>query len=284
MILTLAVGALLLSPLQQDTTVAVSPGTRLELNSQEGEIVVRTWNRNAIAVSTDLTGRDRIVVDVSGGVAEIRQPSRHRHEAVDYRLTVPVWMELALGTVEGGITVEGTQGRLNLSSVEGNVTVRGGREFVSIQAVEGDVSVDGAIGRVEVNSVDGGIMLSDVRGAIYVQTVDGDITLTGVQSADAEASTVDGNILYRGPIESSGRYRLDSHDGDITLEAPQINATLSVSTFEGEFVACGYQVTLTGRQQAEGKKRFRATIGSGDAKIDLETFDGNIYLVKPGCR
>jgi DUF4097 and DUF4098 domain-containing protein YvlB len=287
MILALAVGALLLTPIQQDTTVAVSPGTRLELSSHSGEIVVRTWNRNAIQVSADLPYRERLEVEVSRGVAEVRRSSHNGDddETIDYRLTVPAWMELELSTIEGDITVEGTQAKLTLTSVEGNVTVRGGKEFVSVHSVEGDISVDGAIGRVEVNSVDGGITVTSVQGAVYAETVDGDITLDDIVSADIETTTVDGNILYRGNIDQSGRYRFDSHDGDITLEAPDINATLSVSTFDGEFQACGYQVTLATKGGIRtNHKRFRATVGNGAAQIDLESFDGNIYLVKPGCR
>jgi DUF4097 and DUF4098 domain-containing protein YvlB len=285
MIFALAVGATLLTSLHQDTTVAVAPGTRLELSSQEGSIVVRTWSKNSIQVSADLIGRDRIEVVVSHGVAEIRRDSRHGHDdPVDYRLVVPAWMELELSTVEGDITVEGTQAKVNLGSVEGNVTVRGGREFIAVHSVEGEISVDGAIGRVEANSVDGGISITNTRGEVLAESVDGDITLDGVQASAVEASTVDGNILYRGTIDRTGRYRLDSHDGDITLEAPQLDATLSVSTFEGEFETCGYQVTLSGQSGRGTTKRFRATVGNGGAEIDLETFDGNIYLVKPGCR
>lgn len=286
MIFALAVGAALLTPIQQDTTVPVSPGTRLELSSHSGEIVVRTWNRNAIQVSADLPSRERLAVEISGGVAEVRRISRYGvdDETVDYRLTVPTWMDLELATVEGDITVEGIQARVTLTSVEGNVTLRGGKEFVSVHSVAGEISVAGAVGRVELNSVDGGITVTNVKGAIYAETVDGDITLDDILSSDVETTTVDGNILYRGNIDPNGRYRLDSHDGDITLEAPQIDATLSVSTFDGEFQTCGYQVTISGQKERTNRKRFRATVGNGSAQIDLESFDGNIYLVKPGCR
>ncbi|MEP7327206.1 MAG: DUF4097 family beta strand repeat-containing protein [Gemmatimonadota bacterium] len=278
---------MLLTPLQQDTTVSVAPGTRLELTSHTGEIVVRTWNRNAIQVSANLPRHDRLEVVVSGGVAEVRRDSRYSDDddTIDYRLTVPTWMELELSTVEGDITVEGIRAKVTLSSVEGNITLRGGKEFVSIQSVEGDVSVDGAIARVEINSVDGGITVTHVRGAINAETVDGDITLDDIESSDIETTTVDGNIHYRGNVDPNGRYRFDSHDGDITLEAPQINATLTVSTFDGEFQACGYQVTLSSKGGVRtNHKRFTARVGNGGAQINLESFDGNIYLVKPGCR
>ncbi|MEO8200724.1 MAG: DUF4097 family beta strand repeat-containing protein [Gemmatimonadota bacterium] len=286
MFVSLVLGATaLLSPIQQDTTVPVSTGTRLELSTHSGQIMVRTWSRNAIQVSADLGSRARLEVDVSGGVARVGQSSRHGDDdATDYRLTVPVWMDLDLSTVEDGdITVEGTQGRVTASSVEGNVTVRGGRDFVSVHTVEGEATVDGVTGRLEVNSVDGGITLTNIRGEIMAETVDGDITMDHVESADVEANTVDGNILYRGPINRQGRYRLGSHDGDITIEAPEVNAVFSIDTYEGEFIPCGFEVTL-GNSGDHSRKRMRFTVGTGSARIDLESFDGNVYLTKPGCR
>jgi hypothetical protein len=249
---------------------------------------VRTWNRNAIQVSADLgSDRYRIGVEVEDGVARIRRvASRGRNYpdfSTDYRLTVPAWMDLELSSIEGDISVDNSQGRLTISAVEGSVTVRGGREFIAVHAVEGDVTVDGARGRLEANSVDGSILISNTDGAIYAETVDGDITMESVASADVEVNTVDGNVSYRGRVAPDGRYRLGSHDGDITLEVPELSAVISVSTFEGEFSTCGYPATMTGSGE-RNKKRFRFTVGTGSARVDLESFDGNIYLVKTGCR
>ena len=285
MILTLAVGAAaLLTPIQQDTTVPVPTGTRLELDSHAGDIVVRTWNRNAIQVSADLTDRDRIAVEINGGVATIKRVSRRMvHLSTDYRLTVPIWMDLELSSVNGNITVENSEGRVSANSVEGNVTVRGGREFVSVHTVEGEVLIGGVRGRLEANSVDGGIMINDVDGAIFAESVDGDITMEDVTSADVEANTVDGNISYRGSVTRQGRYRLGSHDGDIVLEVPDMSAEISVSTFEGELETCGFPA-VTRPAEDRNNRRLRFTIGGGGARIDLETFDGNIYVVKTGCR
>ena len=245
MMLTLVVGAAaLLAPMQQDTTVTVPQGTRLELDAHSGSIAVRTWNRNAIQVSGDLgADRDRIGVEVEGGVARIRRvASRGRNHpdfATDYRLTVPVWMDLELSSIEGDITVDNTQGKISINTVEGGASVRGGRDFISVHSVEGDVTVEGARGRVEANSVDGGITISNTDGEIFAETVDGDIIMEAVSSSDVEAHTVDGNISYRGRVEAQGRYRLGSHDGDITREVPELSAVVSVSTFEGEFSSCG---------------------------------------------
>lgn len=276
---------MLLAPQAQDTTVTVSPGTRLELTTHTGAITVRTWSRNAVQVTTNFSDEDALRVEVTGGVVEVHRSNRHQDDDddSDYRLTIPTWMAMELSTVEGDVRIEGSQARVTASSVEGSVTIRGGKEFVSANSVEGDITVQGVVGRVEVNSVDGSIIVSDVTGAIYAESVDGDIDLDRIQSSDIEANTVDGNIQYQGRVERTGRYRLTSHDGDVTLETTELHANIAVSTFDGDFESCGHEVTITGRQGAN-KKRFKATVGGGGAQINLESFDGNIYVTKPGCR
>jgi DUF4097 and DUF4098 domain-containing protein YvlB len=292
MMLMLAVGAAaLLAPMQneQDTTVNVPQGTRLELDAHSGSITVRTWNRSAIQVSADPgSDRYRLSIEVVGGVARIGRDARrgrnHRDDETDYHLTVPVWMDLELSSVEGDISVDNSQGKLSINTVEGGATVRGGRDFISVHSVEGDVTIDGARGRVEANSVDGGIFINNTDGEIFAETVDGDITMESVSSSDVEANTVDGSISYRGRVAPQGRYRLGSHDGDVTLEVPELNAVVSVSTFEGEFTSCGYPATVTRSGDRAKTKRFRFTVGNGGGRVDLESFDGNIYLVKTGCQ
>nr|MDJ0766852.1 hypothetical protein [Myxococcota bacterium] len=46
--------ALAIGP-SQDTTFAVDPNARLELINREGSISVRTWDRDEVRVSTDLS-------------------------------------------------------------------------------------------------------------------------------------------------------------------------------------------------------------------------------------
>ncbi len=278
MLATLAIAALILAPVQQDTTITVARGTRLEMNNRSGQIVVRTWSRNAVQVSAELSDNDRLQIDQGGGVLRVRNQPWRGNDNADFRLTVPAWMELDLQTTEGDITVQGSEARVDLRSVEGNVSVQGGRDFVSVHSVEGEITVAGAQARVEVNTVDGGIGLTDVKGDISASAVDGDITLDGISSGEVEATTVDGDILYRGNIATSGRYRFDSHSGDVTLEvADPLNATLSISTFDGDFQS-DWPVVLTGTHGM--KKRFSFTIGNGSARIDMQSFDGDMRLRK----
>jgi DUF4097 and DUF4098 domain-containing protein YvlB len=111
--------------------------------------------------------------------------------------------------------------------------------------------------------------------------VNGEITLDGVNAATVDASTVNGDITYAGPIVSGGRYSLSTHNGDILLTVPEgTSASVAVSTFNGEFES-EFPVPLSGTRKGKG---FNFIMGGGSAQVTLESFQGTIELVRPGGR
>ncbi|PYO85406.1 MAG: hypothetical protein DMD65_00970 [Gemmatimonadetes bacterium] len=122
------------------------------------------------------------------------------------------------------------------------------------------------------------IKATEISGDISAETVNGGITLLQIESANTEANTVNGDITYDGTIKDAGRYRFSTHDGDLRISVPEkANVSVSVSTFNGDFNAC-FPVKLTGKT----KHRFSFTIGSGSARLEVESFDGDIKLCRPG--
>ncbi|MEO8139030.1 MAG: DUF4097 family beta strand repeat-containing protein [Gemmatimonadota bacterium] len=269
-----------LSPQSTDTTVPVRAGSRLELSSQEGNITVATWNRSAIRIEADDEEDTRIEVDQNGGTVSIRAHHRYGPSEVSWKLTVPADMALELSSQSGDIVVDGTRGEVNVSTVEGKVTVRGGTGFVTLQSVEGDIDLSDASGRIGVTTVDGSVTVRGAHGDLKASAVDGEILLEDIESSNVEANTVDGEIRFSGAIRDGGRYRLSSHDGDVTVTAPVINASVVVSTFSGDFDS-DFPVTLTGNT---ARKRMSFTLGSGTARLELESFDGTVSLRKSGGR
>ncbi len=106
----------------------------------------------------------------------------------------------------------------------------------------------------------------------------GDIELEGIESSNVDVNTVSGDVVYEGTIKDAGHYRFSTHNGDVTLAIPEkANATVSVATFNGDFDS-SFPVSVTGTT----KHRFGFTIGTGSARLDLETFNGDIKLRRPG--
>lgn len=281
MLLTVAItlGTLALAG-QVDTTLPVQPGQRLEVNTFGGEINVKTWARNAVRVQADPSSRTQVVVSVSGSTVSVRTEGRRGPaSAVDLNITAPAWMSLDLSGVYADITVEGARGPINVETVQGEVDVTGGEGNVSLSSVQGSVRLRGGKGRIEVHSVNEDVTVLESSGEIRAETVNGEVSLEKVDATSLDATTVNGDVGYDGPIHDGGRYALSSHNGDITLAvAPGANAAVSVSTYGGDFES-EFPVTIT---QGRKGKRFDFTLGKGGAQVELESFQGTIRLVRPG--
>ena len=272
--------AVLSTPMRTDTTFTVKPGTRLELNNFAGSITVRTWTKNAVRVEADHSSRARVEVEQSGPTLGIKIVHwRGIPVTVDYELTVPRWMALELGGVNTDISVENTDGEINVQSVQGEITVTGGTKLVTANSVEGEVRVSHASGKVECNSVNSSVHVEATNGQVLASSVNGEIVLKGIDSDDVEAGTVSGEVTYDGVIKEGGSYRFSSHNGDISIAVPdRANATVSVATYSGEFTSA-FPVRL---DETRRGKRFNFTLGNGSARIELESFQGEIRLRRPG--
>lgn len=280
MIGTLAVLTLAVMATHTDTTVAVRAGTRLELSNFGGSITVSTWSKNAVRVVADHSSRVRVQVESSGPDLQIEaNHSRGIPSTVDYRLTVPRGMALNLSGVSTDISVENSEGEVKVESVQGDVTVTGATKSVSASSVEGEVLIRGATGRVTCSSVNGGVRVERTSGPVEASSVNGEIVLQSITSEEVDASTINGTVSYEGAILESGSYRFSTHNGDVAVAVPEkVNATVSVATFSGEF-SSEFKVQLNDTRHG---KRFNFTLGTGAARIELESFQGSIRLRRPG--
>jgi DUF4097 and DUF4098 domain-containing protein YvlB len=279
MLLALFAAARLVLAQDTDTSFAVHQGQRLDVSDFGGEVTIKTWRQNSVRIRATHGSRDYITVATEGPTVRISASSRHGPAMVDYEILAPAWMPLSVsGTPSAEVTIEGTEAEVTVETVEGSIRVVGGSGNISLKSVEGEVSLEGANGHIELNSVDGSISVKDCSGDITAETVDGEITLLDIESADVDASSVDGSIEYDGTIKDAGRYRFESHDGSVSVSIPErTNATISVATFSGDFDAC-FPLQLKDKM----KHRFTFTLGTGSARLELESFDGSIKLCRPG--
>jgi hypothetical protein len=265
-----------------DQTLPVTKGARLVVNMFAGELTIHSWDRDAIRVRGEHSSRDHIDIRPSDSVVTVKPvSSMGAPRSVDMEITVPTWMKIDVSGTYADVTIDGSQAEISVETVRGDVNVKGGAGFVSLKSVEGLVSLENANGRVNIRSVNEGVSATNVSGDVIAETVNGDVALSRIQSASVDVSTVNGDVSYDGPIKDNGIYQLTTHNGDIIMSvAENVNATISVRTFNGEFVA-GFPVKV---QDSSGRnKRFNLVIGSGNARVDLESFGGTIELQRPGA-
>ena len=269
-----------------EKTVDVTKGTRLVLNNQAGEVTVGSWDQDRVRIKASHGSREQISAETADNTLRIRtihvgQGMHAPGGLVDYQITVPRWMPVNLTGTYLEATIQGTAAEVTVETVHGNVTVTGGNGNVSLRSVEGVITIDKANGRVQATTVNEGIRITNSQGEITAETTNGNIFIDSAQTSNLEAYTVNGEVTFNGTIRDNGVYKLSTHNGDIRVGLGGANnATIFVRTFQGDFRA-DFPVQLPEGQSARsGSKRFNFTLGSGSARIELQSFGGNIILAR----
>lgn len=266
-----------------DQTVNVARGTKLSVSNFAGDVIVKTWDKDAVRVQANHSDREAVDVKQTDQTLAIRSRSTRGGppRALDYSITVPTWMSIAINGTYADVTAEGVGGDVSVETTHGDITVRGGSGFVSLKSVQGEIVVEKARGRVEVRAINEGIRLADISGDLSAESTNGSIILDRIDSANVDLYSVNGNISYDGAIKDKGLYRLTTHNGLIAMPvAERANVTLSARTYNG-----GIRSTFALPDEAGAErraKRFTITLGNGSAHVELESFGGTIALRRPG--
>jgi DUF4097 and DUF4098 domain-containing protein YvlB len=266
---------------ERDTTFSVEPGTSLSVNNERGETVITTWNQDRVRISAEFEdGRGSFSVRDRNGRLEVRGRSRRGPEEIEFQITVPVWMELDLVSTQGDITVDGSGAELELRTTHGDVDVRGGIGIIEIIATNGDITLEEANGRIVIQTMNGDIEVFDSEGTVSIQTTNGEIALSRTNATSIDVTTMNGDVDYDGLIDPSGTYSFSTHNGDVTIVLDSdANADITVSTVQGSFESdCPVRMSRT----RSGGRQFDFEIGSGGARVEMESFGGSINVMSRG--
>ncbi|HEX2077165.1 MAG TPA: DUF4097 family beta strand repeat-containing protein [Longimicrobium sp.] len=277
MLSTLVLLAALQQPAALDTTLAVRPSTRLEVQLSAGSIRVSAWDRDAVRVQARPRGQAAVDVRLAGSVLNVtgRAPQGSAVEVADVEVTAPRWMDLKLGRGDVDITVTGSQGSIDASNYDGDISVDGGRGVVILQSTLGAVTLRRARGRVSASATHEPVTISDVVGDVEAESDSKQVTLARIDSRNVRATSVGGAIRFSGPFHPDGRYSFSTHMGSIWAWVPApANATLSVATVNGGF-GSDFPHTVTERTR---RMIFTARVGDGSAQVQMESFSGGIFL------
>jgi len=267
---------------KSDQTVDAVKGTRLVLSNNAGEVVVRSWDQDKVRIQATHGARDTVTAETTDMTLRIRTRStRGPSGLVDYLITVPKWMPVNLSGTYLDATIDGTTAEVTVETVHGNARVTGGNGSVTVRSIEGIITIDKVSGRVQATTVNESIRVTNSTGDITAETTNGDIVIDNAQTSNLEVSTVNGDVTFNGTIRDNGVYRLTTHGGDIRVGlGGATNATIFVRTFQGDFTA-DFPIQLPDGQTARsGSKRFNFTLGNGSARIETQSFNGDIILAR----
>jgi hypothetical protein len=256
-----------------DRTFPLPPGGTVEIDSQNGRIVVETWERPEVRVQITREVRAngdeqaralmrQLTADVEAGPSHIRIQSVYpKREKV-----VGIWDLIGRGVrainIHYYLQVP-RQTALDLTTANGEVRVRGIQGTLVANTTNGDVDVTAVRGAVEVHTTNGQIRIAKVEGPAVAGTTNGSVA--------AELTA----LPARGEIE------FQTTNGNIELTLPRdLHATLEAGTTNGR-VNINYKMTTQGTLSS---KSVQGTIGGGGPRIKLETTNGTIDVGPPRAR
>ena len=265
------------SPHPADTIVDVRRGDRVILENLDGEISVRTWDRDRLEIRGEDHGSSLIVRRSGSTLRIVRDDRKGRRRSVEATIRLPAWVDVEVTGVTLDVTIGGLDGRVEVGNVSGDIWIEDVGGSVDVRTIEGEIDVLRARGGVTASSQSDHVSLRDVAGPVSVHSGSGDIQMVDIRSGSVRAETQDGDIEFSGSIASGGEYEFFVHDGDAVIAIPSSSgAHLSVSTFDGEFES-EFPVLI---ERFTGGREFDFTVGNGDARIQIQVFDGEIRLLQ----
>lgn len=303
----------------QTQSFKLERGGKVSIVNNAGQITVKGWDRDTIEASALDDESTQARVQITGDARRARvslSPERRYGGEVILKVFVPRYAEIeSIEIRRGDVDVSDIEGAVSIASSNGDVItsrtgalkvgsrtgsivsrdVKGsfvGKTFsgdiqvmsvsgaVDISCFSGDIITQNIGGAVSLNSTSGDIQIDCAKDRVDVTAASGTVTLTGI-GGDVDASTTSGDVIFRGPIRASGRYRLKSLSGEVTMtvqpDAPGFTATLS--TYSGE-IETAFPLKLDSPLQGPINRRVIGRYGDGQAQIVLDSFSGAARIAK----
>jgi hypothetical protein len=281
-----------------DKTVKLAKDGKVIISNISGSIEVRTWDRAEVkidAVKTSRTNSEsqaqenfrnaKIAVTEEGKILRIKTDyakryfrGRNKNCSIEFKLTIPSGADADVNSTSGSVDVENIGGSLKVDVTSGKTTIDGVRGSAKIKSTSGKVEIMNANGGVDCYVVSGSLIVKKVVGDLDLETISGKVELSDASDAKViRVKVLSGTIRYDGQLRSDGRYKMNTHSGNIYMTIPSNSAfDFDGQTFSGK-VDSEFDILVSG---TISKKRIRGTVNGGGSELELKTFSGNIYLKK----
>ena len=239
-----------------------------------------------------------------------------RYKAViDYTIEVPSGFDVEVSSASGDVQITSIDGNCAVYGSSGDVLLKniGGGAFVEVSS--GDVQMTDVSGQIQVQSSSGDAMIRDagssiklvatsgdmeaykVVGSANVELASGNFTLDGCDG-DVTSRTASGNAVLKDVL---GSVRAFAGSGDVTMNIfPVGDKQFLVNTASGDVSVVfatperyGFKLDVsTASGSIEGdldirldkvsRRVLRGVVGTGDARLVIETGSGNIVVRQAG--
>jgi len=188
----------------------------------------------------------------------------------------------------GAVNAQTENGEITAENIEGDFTARTGNGNIKIAGVEGFVDVTTGNGNVEIRGVEGDVKVVAINSKMFVQCVRGDVEINDTSSqiillgvsGNVEVTTSNGKANFIGAISRASRYRLKTLSGAISMAIPNdVGFTAVLSSYSGH-IETDFKFQSDSQKSSKTNRRGTVRFGDGEARIELDSFDGRIRLSK----
>ena len=250
----------------------------LRLDTFDGSVEVRSWDRAEVLVEVEKRGLDKeavskieVVADRQGNTIRVDARQKERGHVVGIGwITSPSARLIATVPRKCNVSAHTRDGAITLSRVEGKFELRSGDG--SVKAVE-------TTGELTIETGDGSITLEDVSGRIDARTKDGSVNMSGTPSG-LRVRTGDGSVVLRirRGAAMTEDWSVTTGDGSIVAELPD-DFNASIEADPGSDGRARNELKLTSVTGGGRDNRvLRGQLGQGGRAFRLQTGDGTIRL------
>ena len=277
--------------LPAEKSIAVDAKVNISLCVTEGNLKVTGWERNEIRafvgngsqVGLKVLQKNRqnnaVWVMVTGGKDEEECLSGEEIE-----LDVP---RGATVNVKGRTTetkIEMVR-KVTVKNIGGDISLNGIEQGINASTYEGDVMVENSGGAISLESANGNIVAFDVApseiGDVFkAKTISGAITLQQIEHRQNEISSTSGSIKYTGAFQSGGQYNLRTTNGSILLAIPEKSSCKIYASYGNGKFSSELKLNIITENNTSQAQKLAASLGSGDASVNLTTYSGAIRIKK----
>lgn len=269
-----------------ERSVDASPDGTVNVSNVAGSVEISGWSRDQVDVAADLgRGVEELIVDRDGDQVTIRVkvPRRNsRNISTDLVIRVPENSSLEVGTVSADIEIANVFGEQRLHVVSGDIETEAYGSDVQAESVSGDIELDGdrQMMRTQLNSVSGDIDTSQLAGEVEATTVSGDLVIADGTFERVQANTVNGDIAFRGELDSGGRMEVETINGSVDIDfSGDVSARFDIETFNGGIRNCFGPDPRRPNRHGPGRE-LKFTEGGGTGRVTIRTLNGSLTLCK----
>ena len=206
----------------------------------------------------------------------------------DIEIDVPRGATVNIKNYESETTISSIA-KLVIENASGDIYLNNIERGVDATTYEGDVTIEKSSGAISLSSTTGNIVAfdlapSDIGDIFKAKTNSGTITLQNIEHRQLEINSHSGAMKFVGEFQNGGQYRFGTQNGSISLSIPETSSCKILASYG--FGAFNSELPLQNVLKSTGSKTqsLTATMGGGDATLNLTTYSGAIRIRKAAVK